>query len=114
MWGLSAQDAADKIIQNAQLVTVRGRGDAEAPIVKEEFKHTFKKHGTYFSNGRSLNFLAIWNDAFPQFPSKLFRHPTVRGASDLSATEEPMKNPFSSLEFAYEKQKNLEPEEKAF
>lgn len=44
------------------MVTVRGRGDAEAPIIKEEFKYIFKKHGTYFGNGRSLNFLAIWND----------------------------------------------------
>lgn len=59
---LERQTAADKIIKNAELVTVRGRGNAEAPIVKEEFKHTFKKHGTYFGNGRSLNFLAIWNE----------------------------------------------------
>tara|TARA_B110001454_G_scaffold218991_1_gene249156 strand:+ start:194382 stop:194891 length:510 start_codon:yes stop_codon:yes gene_type:complete len=59
---LERQTTADKIIKNAQIVTVRGRGDAETPIIKEEFKHTFKKHGTYFSNGRSLNFLAIWND----------------------------------------------------
>lgn len=59
---LERQTAADKIIKNAQVVTVRGRGDAEAPIIKEEFKHFFKKHGTYFGNGRSLNFLAIWND----------------------------------------------------
>lgn len=59
---LERQIAADKIIQNARIVTVRGRGDAEAPIVKEEFAHTFKKHGTYFGNGRSLNYLAIWND----------------------------------------------------
>jgi len=59
---LERQAAADKIIKNAQVVTVRGRGDAEAPMVKEEFKHIFIKHGTYFGNGRSLNFLAIWND----------------------------------------------------
>jgi hypothetical protein len=38
------------------------RQTAEAPVVKDEFKHFFKKHGTYFGNGRSLNFLAIWND----------------------------------------------------
>ena len=59
---LERQMAVDKIIRNAHIVTVRGRGDAEAPIVKEEFAHTFKKHGTYFGNGRSLNYLAIWND----------------------------------------------------
>ena len=59
---LVKQAKADKIIKNAEFVTVRGRGDAEESIVKEEFKHTFKKHGTYFGNGRSLNFLAIWND----------------------------------------------------
>jgi hypothetical protein len=54
--------AIDKIIHKAHLVTVRGRGDAEAQVVKSEFKYTFKNHGTYSSNGRSLNFLAIWND----------------------------------------------------
>lgn len=59
---LERQTIADKIIKNAQVVTVRGRGDAEAPIIKDEFKYIFKKHGTYFGNGRSLNFLAIWND----------------------------------------------------
>ena len=59
---LRRQGAADKIIRNAKIVTVRGRGDAEAPIIKKEFKYTFEKHGTYFWNGRSLNYLAIWND----------------------------------------------------
>ena len=53
---------SEKIIQKAQLVTVRGRGDAQAPVVAEKYKHTFKHHGTYLGNGRSLNFLAIWND----------------------------------------------------
>ena len=56
------QVAADKIIRNAKTVTVRGRGDAEDPIVKKEFKYAFERHGTYFGNGRSLNYLAIWND----------------------------------------------------
>ncbi len=56
------QVAVDKIIKNAQSVIVSGRGNAEAPIVKGEFKHTFKRHGTYYGNGRSLNFLAIWNN----------------------------------------------------
>ena len=59
---LERQTAADKIIRNAQLVVVRGRGDAEAAIVIEPFKYTFRRHGIYPGNGRSLNFLAIWND----------------------------------------------------
>lgn len=59
---LERQSITDKIIKNAKLLTVRGRGDAEAPIVKSEFKFLFKKHGAYFGNSRSLNFLAIWND----------------------------------------------------
>ncbi|OYZ11026.1 MAG: hypothetical protein B7Y39_19775 [Bdellovibrio sp. 28-41-41] len=60
---LERQTAVDKIIKNAhQILTIRGRGDAEAPIVKEKFKSTFKKHGTYFGNGRSLNFISVWND----------------------------------------------------
>ena len=53
---------SNRIIQNARLVTVRGRGDAESPAVKEQYKYTFSKHGTFYGNGRSLNFLAIWND----------------------------------------------------
>ena len=54
---------SEKIIKNAQIVTLRGRGDAHSPIEMENrFKYTFKKHGTYYGNGRSLNFLAIWND----------------------------------------------------
>ncbi|OYZ11946.1 MAG: hypothetical protein B7Y39_19115 [Bdellovibrio sp. 28-41-41] len=59
---LERQAAADKIIKKAELVTVKGRGNAEAPVVNGEFKHNFKKHGTYLGNGRSLNFLAIWNN----------------------------------------------------
>ena len=54
---------SEKIIKNAQLVTLRGRGDAHSPIEMDyTFKHIFKNHGTYFGNGRNLNFLAIWND----------------------------------------------------
>jgi hypothetical protein len=56
------QTAADNIIRNGKTVTVRGRGNAEDPISMEKFKHTFEKHGTFFGNGRSLNYLAIWND----------------------------------------------------
>jgi hypothetical protein len=56
------QAESDKIIRNARIVTVRGRGYADAPPKIEVYKYTFKEHGTYFGNGRSLNFLAIWND----------------------------------------------------
>lgn len=53
---------SEKIIKNANTVFVRGRGDAEAPIEMESFSHSFPKHGTFHDNGRSLNFLGIWND----------------------------------------------------
>ena len=53
---------SEKIIQNSKLVTIRGRGNAEAPIIIEKYTYTFKEHGTYPGNNRSLNFLAIWNE----------------------------------------------------
>ena len=53
---------SDKIISSAKVVTVRGRGDAESSIIKGDYKYTFNNYGTYPDNGRSLNFLAIWND----------------------------------------------------
>jgi hypothetical protein len=54
--------AAEKIINNGEIIVVRGRGDADAPIKMEEFSHNFSKHGHFYSNGRSLNYLAIWNE----------------------------------------------------
>jgi hypothetical protein len=54
--------ASEKIIKEAKIVFVRGRGDAESPIkVREDINH-FPKHGDFHWNGRALNFLAIWND----------------------------------------------------
>lgn len=59
---LERQASADKIIKKGNLITIRGRGDAEAPREKGEFPHYFPQHGTFLDNGRSLNYLAIWND----------------------------------------------------
>lgn len=59
---LERQEYANKIIQKGTLITIRGRGDAEAPREKGKFPHYFPQYGTFFDNGRSLNYLAIWND----------------------------------------------------
>ncbi len=53
---------SEKIINNSTKVFVLGRGDANAPIKLEIFTHRFPEHGTFYGNGRSLNFLGIWND----------------------------------------------------
>lgn len=53
---------SEKIIKDANIVFVRGRGDAEAPVKLESLTYSFPKHGTFNNNGRSLNFLGIWND----------------------------------------------------
>ncbi len=53
---------SEKIIKNSNKVFVRGRGDAETPIKIESITYFFPKHGTFHDNGRSLNFLGIWND----------------------------------------------------
>lgn len=54
--------AANRIIQKGRLIYVRGRGDAESPRETQSYSNFFPKHGKFPQNGRSLNYLAIWND----------------------------------------------------
>lgn len=56
------QKEVDRIIKNAHLVFIRGRGDAEYPRLIESHSIYFPRHGKFPHNGRSLNYLAIWNE----------------------------------------------------
>lgn len=55
-------DAANRIIQKGRVIYVRGRGDAESLRKKQGPHYYFPKYGSFQYNGRSLNYLAIWND----------------------------------------------------
>lgn len=53
---------SEKIISKGKSILVLGRGDAYAPGNMEKFAYNFPKHGTFYGNGRALNFLGIRND----------------------------------------------------
>ena len=53
---------SEKIIRNGNIIFVRARGDAEAPVNMGDQIYAFPRHGKFHDNGRSLNFLGIWND----------------------------------------------------
>jgi hypothetical protein len=53
---------SEKIVSNGQSILVRGRGNAHAPVEMGKWTHNFPKHGTFYGNGRALNFLGIRND----------------------------------------------------
>lgn len=53
---------SEKILSKGKSILVLGRGDAYAPGSMEKFAYNFPKHGTYYGNGRALNFLGIRND----------------------------------------------------
>lgn len=53
---------SEKIINTAKSISVLGRGSAYAPGNMEKFAYSFPKHGTFYGNGRALNFLGIRND----------------------------------------------------
>lgn len=53
---------SEKIIRKGKSILVRGRGDAHAAAKMEKWAYNFPKHGTFYGNGRALNFLGIRND----------------------------------------------------
>jgi hypothetical protein len=56
------KSGVQKILDHGQLVVLAGFGNITKPRVKEKFFHTFEKHGTYFGNGRSMDFFSIRNN----------------------------------------------------
>ncbi len=53
---------SEKIINKGKSILVRGRGDAHAAAQMKQWTYNFPKHGTFYGNGRELNFLGIRND----------------------------------------------------
>ena len=58
MWRAGAQ----KIIDSGSMITLSGFGSMNTPRVKDNFSYTFPQHGTFFSNGRSMDFFSIRNN----------------------------------------------------
>jgi hypothetical protein len=54
--------ATEEIIKKGNTVFIRGRGDANASIILQSDTYYFPAYGNFPDNGRSLNYLAIWND----------------------------------------------------
>jgi hypothetical protein len=50
------------ILKKGRSIYLAGIGNLDEPRVKGEFKYTFPKLGTFFTNGRSLHFFAIANE----------------------------------------------------
>lgn len=59
---LKWKSGAQKILDTGELITLRGFGNIEEPRTMDEFTYTFEKHGTYYSNGRSMDFFSIRNN----------------------------------------------------
>ncbi len=59
---LERLQAANGIIQGGRIIYIRGRGDADSPREMKSYSSYFPRHGKFPHNGRSLNYLAIWND----------------------------------------------------
>jgi len=53
---------SEKIISKGQTILIRGRGDAHAPVKMEKWTYNFPRQGTFYGNGRALNFLGMKND----------------------------------------------------
>lgn len=51
-----------KILGHDLTVSLRGFGNISKPRVVERFSHTFERHGTFFDNGRSMDFFSIRNN----------------------------------------------------
>lgn len=56
------KDEVHKILSNGKLIRLQGFGKLEDPRILEDFKYTFDKHGTFYGNGRSIDFFNIQND----------------------------------------------------
>lgn len=59
---LKWKSGAQKILDTGELITLKGFGDMEEPRTVKKFIYTFEKHGTYHSNGRSMDFFSIRNN----------------------------------------------------
>ena len=51
-----------KILEKGKEIYIAGMGDLNEPRKKEPYSYTFPKKGTYNSNGRTLQFMAIANE----------------------------------------------------
>ncbi len=56
------KSGVQRILDQSHQVVLAGFGNINEPRVVERFSHTFEKHGTYFDNGRSMDFFSIRNN----------------------------------------------------
>lgn len=50
------------ILDHGQSISLTGFGNITKPRIVARFAHTFRKHGTFYDNGRSMDFFSIRND----------------------------------------------------
>lgn len=59
---LKWKSGSQKILDTGRLISLKGFGNIEKPRVVGEYSYTFKDHGTFHSNERSMAFFSIRND----------------------------------------------------
>lgn len=59
---LKWKSGVQKILNGGKLITLKGFGNLERPREMEDFSHHFKGHGSYNSNGRSMDFFSVSNE----------------------------------------------------
>jgi len=59
---LEWKNGVQKILDTGKLITLEGFGNIEEPRVMDQFSHHFKGHGTFKSNGRSMDFFSVSNE----------------------------------------------------
>ena len=59
---LKWKSGVQRILDHSHQVVLAGFGNINEPRVVERFSHTFEKHGTFFDNGRSMDFFSIRNN----------------------------------------------------
>jgi hypothetical protein len=52
-----------RILKRGHKIYVGGMGDLDEPRIKEDETYTFPGHGTFSTNGRSLQFMVIANES---------------------------------------------------
>ncbi|MDZ4678329.1 MAG: hypothetical protein SGI74_12565 [Oligoflexia bacterium] len=52
----------ERILKRGKHIYIGAIGDFEVPRVKEEYKYTYPKLGTFHGNGRAFGFMAIANE----------------------------------------------------